>query len=199
MEAQTLYANSRVNITAEGKRNLGEVIGSTEYRDEYVKYLVKHWNNRLTILSTIAETPLQASYSAFVSGFKNKLNYLLRAIQNIRHLLLRIERTIRNTFIPAVTGGHTCNDKERVPISLPTKYDGLAISIFHKTAEIKFMNPSKITSELRALINQQNLQYDIIEDNLKNIQSEMKKFKEEHYKNVIGRLTREMIPKKNVS
>ena len=46
MEAQTLYANSRVNITAEGKRHLGEVIGSTEYCDEYVKDLVKEWNNQ---------------------------------------------------------------------------------------------------------------------------------------------------------
>ena len=46
MEAQTLYANSPVNITAEGKRHLREVIGSTEYCDEYVKDLVKEWNNQ---------------------------------------------------------------------------------------------------------------------------------------------------------
>ena len=37
MEAQNLFANSRVNITAEGKKHLGAVIGSTEYRDEYVE------------------------------------------------------------------------------------------------------------------------------------------------------------------
>ena len=33
MEAQNLFANSRVNITVEGKRYLGAVIGSAEYRD----------------------------------------------------------------------------------------------------------------------------------------------------------------------
>ena len=55
MEAQNLFANSRVNITAEGRRHLGAVIGSTEYRDEYVKDLVKVWESQLTILSTIAE------------------------------------------------------------------------------------------------------------------------------------------------
>ena len=38
---QNLFANSRVNITAEGKTQLGAVIGSTEYRDEYLKDLVK--------------------------------------------------------------------------------------------------------------------------------------------------------------
>ena len=38
MEAQNLFANSRVNITAEGKKHLGAVIGSTEYRDENVEF-----------------------------------------------------------------------------------------------------------------------------------------------------------------
>ena len=55
MEAQNLFANSRVNITDEGRRHLSAVIGSTEYRDEYVKDLVKVWERQLTILSTIAE------------------------------------------------------------------------------------------------------------------------------------------------
>ena len=68
MEAQNLFANSRMNITAEGKRHLGAVIGSTEYREEHVKDLAKDQNNQLTILSTVAKTQPQAAYLAFVSG-----------------------------------------------------------------------------------------------------------------------------------
>ena len=94
MEAQKLFANSRVNITAEGKRQLGAFIGSTEYCDEYMKDLVKDWNNQLTILSTIAETQPQVSYLAFASEFKSKLNYFLRTTPNIRHLVLLLERRI---------------------------------------------------------------------------------------------------------
>ena len=45
MEAQNVFANSRVNIKAERKRHL-------------VADLVKNWDNQLTILSTIAETQL---------------------------------------------------------------------------------------------------------------------------------------------
>ena len=57
------------------KTHLGVVIGSIEYCDEYVKDLVKDWDNQLTILSTIAETQPQAAYLAFASGFKkSKLN-----------------------------------------------------------------------------------------------------------------------------
>ena len=41
METQNAFSNSRVHITAVGKRNFGASIGGTEYRDEYVKDLVK--------------------------------------------------------------------------------------------------------------------------------------------------------------
>ena len=34
MAAQNLFANSRVNITAEGKTHLGAVIGSIEHPDQ---------------------------------------------------------------------------------------------------------------------------------------------------------------------
>ena len=47
--------------------------------------------------------------------------------------------------------GHICSDKERVLISLPAKYGGLEILIFHE-AVIEVMNSSKITSELISLI-----------------------------------------------
>ena len=49
-QAQNVFANSRVNVTAEGKRHLGAVIGSTEYCDQYVKDLLKDWNNQFTTL-----------------------------------------------------------------------------------------------------------------------------------------------------
>ena len=55
-ESQNVFANSGVNVTAEGKRHPGAIIGSTGYRDEYVKDLVKDWEKQLTILSAIAET-----------------------------------------------------------------------------------------------------------------------------------------------
>ena len=54
------------------------------------------------------------------------------------------------------------------------------------------MNSSKITSEITALIKQQSLQYDIIEDNLKKLKTEIKKSKGENHKNVTGRITTEM-------
>ena len=65
MEALKFFPNARANITAEGKKHLGAVIELTEYRGEYVKNLVKDWDNQLTILSNIAETQPQAAYLTF--------------------------------------------------------------------------------------------------------------------------------------
>ena len=129
--ATRLFDNSNVNITVKGKRHLGAIVGSEIYKREYINDLAKDWNGQLCILSTIAESQPQAVYSAFVSGFKNKLSYFLRTIPDISNLLIPIEDTIRNRFIPAITGGRICNEEERRLLPLPTRYGGSAITIFH--------------------------------------------------------------------
>ena len=92
----TLFDNSNANITVEGKKLLGAVVGSDSYKLEYVDNIVKDWNSKLCMLSTVAESQPQAAYSAFVSGFKNKLSYFMRTIPDISNLLIPIEDTIRN-------------------------------------------------------------------------------------------------------
>ena len=122
--ATTLFHNSNVNITVEGKRHLGAIVGTEIYKREYADDLVKDWNSQLRILSTIAESQPQAAYSAFVSGFRNKLSYFMRTIPDISNLLIPIEDTIRHRFIPAITGGRIYNEEERQLLSLPTRYGG---------------------------------------------------------------------------
>ena len=117
-----------------------------------MKDLVTDRDNQLTILSTFAETQPQAAYYAFVSEFKNKLNFIMTTIPNVRHLPPSLEKTITNKFIPAVTGGLICN----------------------KTAEIEFRNSRKIISELTTMIKQQSLQYKIHKDNPKKHKTDTK-------------------------
>ena len=50
---------------------------------------------------------------------------------------------IRNKVIPVI-GGHLCIDKEKISISLPTRYGGSVIPTFHEMAETEFINSSKI-------------------------------------------------------
>ena len=74
--------------------------------------------------------------------------------------------TSLDPFQTSATYCYICNGEERVLISLPTRYGGLAVPLFHETAEIEFLNSSKIKSELTA--------YDIIKDNLKKLKTEIK-------------------------
>ena len=92
----------------------------------------------------------QAAYSVFVSRFKD--NKLLHESHS-KHPPLTIT---------SVTGSQIYDDKEILHISLPTRCgELLVIPILHETAEIEFMNSSKITSELHTTLIKQSLEYSI--------------------------------------
>ena len=142
---------------------MGSIAGSEIYKRKYVDDLVKDWNSQLCILPTVAEIQSQAAYSAFVSGFKNKLSYFMRTIPNISNLLIPIEDTIRNRFIPAITGERICNEEERRLLFLPTRYGGLIISIFLEQADVEYSNSRRITAERTSLITVQQMEYTVDE------------------------------------
>ena len=45
LNATALFVNSNVNITVEGKKHLGAIVGRDNYKHEYVEELVKDWNS----------------------------------------------------------------------------------------------------------------------------------------------------------
>ena len=101
------------------KRHLGTVIGSQEYRDGYLINKTDQIANELNNLCEIAKLESQASNSCFVSGLKHKLNYIMRTIPNISHLLKPIDSIILPKFIPAITDGIEINQIEiKLPLSL---------------------------------------------------------------------------------
>ena len=74
----------------------------------------------------------------------------MRTIPNVCHLL---KRPIKNKFIPAVTKSYICNDKERLLVSLSTRYGELEIAIY------KFVAPAR-SQKNKTTIKQQALQCD---------------------------------------
>ena len=123
-DAKTIFTNTNINITTDGRKHLRSIVGNDTCKSQYVK--------DLQLLSTISETQPLAAYLALVSGFRSKLNYFMRTIPEISHHLVSLEETLCNRFIPAITGGHICNDTERKLLSLPTRFGGLAIPIFYE-------------------------------------------------------------------
>ena len=65
-----MFTDTNINITTDGRKHLGAVVGSDTYKVQYIEDLVDDWNTQLKLLSTIAETHPQASYLALVSGLE---------------------------------------------------------------------------------------------------------------------------------
>ena len=181
-----------VQITTAGERHLGAVIGSMQFKEKYVANQVGVWNEQLIVLSNIAEIEPQVAYVAFVSGFKHKLTYFMRTIPDINTQFTLIEETIRNRFIPAITGGHVCSNLERELFSLPVRYGGLGIPDFTKLSSLEYDNSRKITNSLVSAIKDQVTTYGINKKDINKIKNEIKSAKEKRYIDLLKNLKNEM-------
>ena len=81
----------------------------------------------------------------------------MRTIPEISHHLVSWKETLRNRFIPAITGGHICNDTERKLLSLPARFGRLTIPIFPEKAAVEYSNSRKFPAQLAPLIKDQGI------------------------------------------
>ena len=88
----------------EGKRHLGAVIGSKEYKDAYCNEKVSKWGEELHLLSQIAGTQPHAAYTAFTKGYRSKFTYFLRTIPAFEDYLDPIDEILNSELIPTLFG-----------------------------------------------------------------------------------------------
>ena len=146
------FEDTSIKITYDGQRHLGAVIGDAKFKEEYISEKVRIWVEELNLLSKIAKSQPQAAYVAFIIGFKNKFNYVLRTMADIGQLLLPVENQIRFHLIPSLCNGRNCNDNERILLSLPIKMGGLGIINITEEAANQFQTSKAVTSQLCSLI-----------------------------------------------
>ena len=94
----------RVNITTEGQRHLGAVLGSQSFKDQYCEEMVEKWITDLKALCEIAHTQPQAAYISFTKAFKSKFTYFQRTIPSFEQYLEPLQDVINDTFVPAIIG-----------------------------------------------------------------------------------------------
>ena len=99
-EARRIFEGTGVQITVEGERHLGAVIGNEEYKQRYIHDTVMKWVNEVSLLSDIATTQPQAAYTCFTAGYQHKMTYFLRTIAGMEHHMQALEEVIRHRFIP---------------------------------------------------------------------------------------------------
>ena len=82
-----VFKDTAINVTVEGQKHLGAVIGSREYLEEYVSEKVTNWVSEITKLAEFALSQPQACYAAYTFGLKHRWTYFLRTLPDIQELL----------------------------------------------------------------------------------------------------------------
>ena len=93
-----------VNITLEGRRHLGSVIGSKEFKDQHCQEKVDKWLREMESLAEISKIQPHAAYVAFTKGFNSKFTYYLRTIESFEEYVDPIEEVIHTSFLPSLFG-----------------------------------------------------------------------------------------------
>ena len=126
LRAKTVFSNTGVNITCEGERHLGAVIGSDDFRTKYIQRKVEGWVSDVVELSKIAKEEPQNAYTAFTKGLCHRWTFLQRTIDNVSKFFEPLEEAIRNKLIPALVGLNVSDLDSRI-LALPLLYGGIGI------------------------------------------------------------------------
>lgn len=154
--AESLFQDTGVVVTHDGKRHLGSAIGSHSFVENYVEEKVTEWKREVERLSEIAMTQPQAAYAALTHGLVSKWTYLARTTPNIDTLLKPLEEVIRHKLLPAITGQKAFSDNLRDLMALPAHLGGLGIINPSHKSTTYYSNSSSITTPLVDLITQQS-------------------------------------------
>ena len=100
--AQTIFDNTKIKITTDGQRHLGAVIGTANFKQNYMKEKINQWIQELRILSKIAWHKPQAAYSCFITVFKHKPTYFMRTTPNIGKELKQLDEVVKTELIPVM-------------------------------------------------------------------------------------------------
>ena len=107
----------------------------------------------------IAKTEPQAAYSCFITAFKHKPSYIMRAIPNIYDHLNQHDVEIISEIKPAVTGRiHDTHDIDRKLLSLPSKLWLLRIPIFAEILNQEYEYSLILSKGLSTRIMKQEIQ-----------------------------------------
>ena len=97
-KTESLFSDSKINVTTEGKRHLGAVIGSNDFRTKYVNEKVTEWCNDLKILLEFAKSQPPAAYAAFCFSEQNQFSYFLRTMPEMTDLMKPVDEIVKDFY-----------------------------------------------------------------------------------------------------
>ena len=142
-----MFKDTAVNVTIQGQKHLGAVIGSRKYLEEYVSEKVTNWVSEVTKLAQFALSQPQACYAAYTFGLKHRWTYFLRTLPDIQDLLEPLENAISKVLIPAITE-HKSSQLDRDILALPVRLGGLGMTNPCLEANFEQSSSVKVTTPL---------------------------------------------------
>ena len=121
VKAREIFEGEEIKLTADGHRHVGAVIGTEEFRDEFISERVLKWAKYVTELAGFAKEEPQAALCAFNTGLSQSWTFIQRTVQGVSALFEALEDVIRNSLIPAICW-KVVSDVERESIALPYRY-----------------------------------------------------------------------------
>ena len=70
-EAARVFEGTNIQISTEGKRHLGAVIGMEENKKNYTNDKISEWTKKINMLANIATTHTQTAYTAYVTSYQH--------------------------------------------------------------------------------------------------------------------------------
>ena len=113
-EALAIFGEEGVNITCEGERHIGAVIGSEAFKEKFVGNKIDTWIKDVTKLAEMAKEDPQAALVAYNIGMSKRWSFLQRTVKDTGVQFEPLESTIREKLIPALVG-RQISDLERRP------------------------------------------------------------------------------------
>jgi hypothetical protein len=154
--ANEIFSHTGITVTTTGERHLGAVIGSEDFRNEYINDKVSSWIQDVEQLAKLAIDEPQLAYTAYTKALCMRWCFLQRTIPNTSEYFVPLEEAIREKLIPAIIGRNV-SDIERRYIALPVRLGGLCIQNPTVTADTEYANSFLVTRNLTDLIERQEL------------------------------------------
>ena len=153
-EAQSVFANTGVQITTEGRPCLGTPLDQPSFQ-AFLERKVQSWVDEIERLATFAECHPQAAYCAVTHGLVGRWTYAVRTIPETSADIRPLENAIRSFFVPAVLSRVASNDIEWELLTLPTRLCGLGLSCLSRMAQREFDISVCVTTPLTSLVLEQ--------------------------------------------
>ena len=95
--AKELFSQTGIKITTCGERHLGAVVGSDQFREEYITNKVNNWIQDIEQLSILAVDEPQLAYSAYTKALCMRWCFLQRTIPDTKKYFVPLEEEMFRT------------------------------------------------------------------------------------------------------